>query len=358
MDVATWVTRVDERLQSIVADQSESLAHLGPDVAAFIATVQSLTRGGKRFRAVFCALGYSCASPELPESLVSVAAGLELFHAAALAHDDIMDKSDTRRGLPSAHRTFESSHHRQGWAGDAEHFGVSSALLLGDFLLAMSDAVISAGINDSPDRAAASHARHEFDRMRFDVTAGQYLDIVEESAWPQVPQADALNRAAQVLTYKSAKYSIEAPLVIGASLAGASPEIISGIRKFAVPLGNAFQLRDDVLGVFGDTAVTGKPVGDDIREGKRTVLIALALAELNEDDNARLNSVLGNNEAADEEIAWAQETLKKSGALNRIEERIQSEFDCALRELAQLPITEIARADLQALADRVVKRDA
>ncbi len=358
MDTANWVNRVNEHITAILENQRATLSHLGNDVTAFTEFAGKMLSGGKRFRAQFCAMGYATASTELPDSLWDVAAGLELFHAAALAHDDIMDKSDTRRGIPAAHRFFEAAHRSSGWDGDAEHFGVSSALLFGDFLLALSDLAVARGFRDHADRDASFAARLEFDQMRLDVTAGQYLDIVEENAWPTVGPEDALRRAQTVLTYKSAKYSIEAPLVIGASLAGASASVVASLRDFAVPLGNAFQLRDDILGVFGDPAITGKPVGDDLAEGKRTVLIALAMKDLSERERTQLNAELGSSSLSEGDILRIQGQLESTGAREAVENMIASEFDRAIEALEASEIGVDPQKALRALAERVVVRSA
>lgn len=358
MDTSSWVTRVNEHITTILDNQRATLSHLGNDVTAFTDFAATMLAGGKRFRAQFCAMGYACGASEFPSSVWDVAAGLELFHAAALAHDDIMDKSDTRRGIPAAHRFFENGHRDSGWDGDSEHFGVSSALLFGDFLLALSDLAVARGFRDHADRDASFAARLEFDQMRLDVTAGQYLDIVEENAWPTVSPEASLGRAQTVLTYKSAKYSIEAPLVIGASLAGASDSIIASLREFAVPLGNAFQLRDDILGVFGDPAVTGKPVGDDLSEGKRTVLIALAMKQLSVAERGTLNASLGSSSLTETDIVRIQTQLESTGARAAVESMIDEEFDRALTALERSELAPDNKASLRALAERVVVRSA
>jgi len=358
VDTANWVSRVNEHITTILENQRATLSHLGNDVTAFTDFAGVMLAGGKRFRAQFCAMGYSCASAELPSSLWDVAAGLEIFHAAALAHDDIMDKSDTRRGIPAAHRFFESGHRDSGWAGNAEHFGVSSALLFGDFLLALSDLAVARGFRDHADRDASFAARLEFDQMRLDVTAGQYLDIVEENAWPTVAPEDAITRAQTVLTYKSAKYSIEAPLVIGASLAGANEATIQTLRAFAVPLGNAFQLRDDILGAFGDPAVTGKPVGDDLSEGKRTVLIAMAMRGLGQTEREALNAELGSSALSVEDISRIQSQLESTGARAAVEKMIDDEFNRAMSAITESSLSTENKAMLRALGERVVVRSA
>src|SRR5690606_39237215 len=184
----------------------------------------------------------------------------------------ILAASDLRRGGPAAHRAFEGLHRGHEWDGDAGAFGTAGAILLGDLLLGWADELFEEGLAQLGDREAAHAARAEFFRMRTEVTAGQYLDVLEEHSWRSRPDSEALPRAHRVIVYKSAKYSVEAPLAIGGSLAGGSLAQLAALREFGLPLGVAFQLRDDMLGVFGDPAVTGKPSGDDLREGKRTVL--------------------------------------------------------------------------------------
>ena len=213
--------------------------------------------------------------PRHPTTVLTAAAALEVFHAAALVHDDVIDNSDTRRGRPAAHRALEASHRARAWAGDAAAFGRSGAVLLGDLLVAWSDDLLEEGLaTASVDRAAA--ARTEYGIMRREVTIGQFLDIAEESAYVSEPDEMHAERALRVASLKSARYSIQQPLAIGAALAGADAAQQAALAAFGHPVGMAFQLRDDVLGVFGDEAATGKPSGDDLREGKRTVLVAYA----------------------------------------------------------------------------------
>jgi geranylgeranyl diphosphate synthase type I len=232
------VDLVQQRIDDSVSEHATALAEISPDLGVLAETASDFLSGGKRFRALFCYWGWqSVAAVEhdddpdagaaeqarsLP-AVVTVAAALELFHAAALVHDDIMDNSDLRRGAPAAHKRFESLHEHEGWDGDGRAFGASSALLLGDLLLAWSDELFDDGCRRLPDRAAGEAARSEFARMRTEVIVGQYLDILEEASWRSRPDNELLSRAHRVILYKSAKYSVESPLVIGGSLAGASP---------------------------------------------------------------------------------------------------------------------------------------
>jgi len=362
---------VQGRIDGFLEERRPQLVGIAPDLDPFARFSSDLLRGGKRFRALFCYWGWQSVAglgddfDPLPErhdeesldAVVDAAVGLELFHAAALVHDDIMDNSDTRRGLPAAHRRFEQLHRDGGWLGAAAPFGTSGALLLGDLLLAWSDELVSRALDALPSRAAATAARTEFNRMRQEVTLGQYLDIVEENAWRSVPDAELLGRAQRVIVYKSAKYSVEAPLTIGGAMAGGRPEHLEALRHFGLPLGIAYQLRDDLLGVFGDPAVTGKPAGDDLREGKRTVLVATARRTLPPSAVRLLDELLGDPELDADQIGMLQATLRDSGAVDEVEQAITDQVERAEHALARSPLAPSARAQLSRLAETVTRRD-
>ena len=349
---------------------------IGDDLAPFIDFSRDLLRGGKRFRALFCYWGWQAVSglgspgsphggplddvrsgDELP-AVVQVAAALELFHAAALVHDDIMDNSDTRRGLPAAHKRFETLHSAEHWVGESTGFGQSAALLLGDLLLGWSDEQLDAGLALLPSARARLAARREFTTMRTQVTVGQYLDVLEERAWQSVPDDQQLSRAQRVIVYKTAKYSVEAPLAIGASLAGGSAEQVSALRAFGLPLGVAYQLRDDLLGVFGDPGTTGKPAGDDLREGKRTVLVALARSRMPGNARSLLDELLGDGELNDDQVSVLQASIRQSGAVDAVERLIDRNLDRAIEAIAEAPISSSARDQLVSLAGAVIRRSA
>lgn len=352
---------VNARIAALFAQRRPELVALGDSLGAVVDQLEAFTAGGKRSRARFVAAGAAQAGahaddPRYP-AVVAAATAVELFHAAALVHDDLLDRSDTRRGRPSTHRVFEGVHAEGGWIGDREHFGVSAAILAGDLLLMQSDDLfVEAGA--AVDAAAAARFRAEVSRMRTEVTAGQYLDIVEELAWPVVPLAERAGRAIAIATSKSARYSVEAPLVLGALLAGADDALVERIRAFGLPLGLAFQLRDDVLGVFGDSSVTGKPAGDDLREGKRTLLIAEVERRAAPDEVEFLDSRLGRPDLDGDEIARMQRLIRDSGALDAVETRIQDWLDEALAALERIELDPQLRTAMVALAERTARRDA
>lgn len=364
------VDLVNARLERFLDERTTQLTTITGDLSVFTDASRDLLSGGKRFRALFCYWGWHAVAgtvrsddlmaeldqhPDLA-SVIDAAAALELFHAAALVHDDIMDNSDTRRGMPAAHRRFEGDHVRREWVGNSATYGSSAALLLGDLLLGWSDELLDAGLARLTDSPSARAARAEFQTMRTEVTVGQYLDILEEVAWRDAPEADLLPRAHRVVTFKSAKYSIEAPLALGALMAGGSLEQVSALRAFGLPLGVAFQLRDDLLGVFGDPAVTGKPAGDDLREGKRTVIIALARAALPAGAVRLIDELLGDPNLTEHQIATLQATIRESGAVETTELIIERSVAEALAALDNAALSRSARAELVGLSDLVTRR--
>ena len=357
------VDLVQSTIDAYLAERAPELEAIAPELTPFVDFSRDLLAEGKRFRALFCYWGWqSVATTETSEeeiqSVLLAATALEVFHAAALVHDDIMDNSDTRRGMPSAHRRFESLHRDSNWLGDQVKFGQSSALLLGDLLLGWSDELFSDGLSRLANLSARIAARAEFNLMRSEVTVGQYLDILEESAWARQPEAELLSRAHRVIVYKSAKYSVEAPLAIGASIGGGSLAQVAALRDFGLPLGIAFQLRDDLLGVFGDPELTGKPAGDDLREGKRTALVAIAREKLPPGPRRLLDELLGDPEISDLQVELLQNTIRDCGAVAEVERVIEANMATALAAVAEAPLSRSARDQLRELADTVIRRSA
>lgn len=319
----------------------------------------SSLRGGKRLRARFCLTGFTSVAPADAgphEAALAVATSLEIFHAAALVHDDLVDNSDTRRGQPAAHRALQRAHRDAAWTGDSDAFGRSGAILLGDLLVAWSDDLLEEGLELSPATAAVT--RRAYAQMRRDVTIGQFLDVAEESAYTAYPDDTHAERALRVASYKSARYSIQQPLLIGASLAGGDEAQLDALGRFGHDVGMAFQLRDDVLGVFGDTAVTGKPVGDDLREGKRTVLVAYAREALPANERARIDALIGDATLDAPQIADLQRLIVDTGALERVEHLISDYARTADGALESAPLHDDAVGELRALARAATQRTA
>lgn len=355
------IEAVSQRLDGFVERMRAETAELGPEAAAFIDAAAAALSGGKRLRARFCVGGWRAvahaAKPgaDPGDTVIAAGAALEVFHAAALVHDDVIDNSDARRGRPSSHRAFEGVHRASHWAGDADAFGRSAAILLGDLLVAWSDDLFEEGLSEATPTDALG-ARREYALMRRDVTIGQFLDIAEESAFVTEPDERHAERALRVASYKSARYSVQQPLLIGAALAGADAGQLEALRAFGHPVGLAFQLRDDVLGVFGDEAVTGKPSGDDLREGKRTVLVALAREALPPSARRVVDELIGDPQLEAAQIASLQRTIIDSGALDRVEALISGYAREADRALAGARLDNAAVGELRDLARAATTR--
>lgn len=353
------------------AAQRELLEGISPETLPLLEAIESLSIGGKRLRALLSYWGWRGAggAPVTEQrgswSIVKAGMAVELFQTSALIHDDIIDRSDTRRGTLSVHKRFEAAHEQNNWRGDAFNYGLTGGILAGDLTLAWS-AEVFASLGEGA--IYGSPARTIFDRMRSEVLAGQYLDVYSEVL--DTEDADsALQRALNVIRFKSAKYSCEHPFTIGGALAlqaralesgaGAISEqhpVLAGYRAFGLPLGEGFQLRDDELGVFGQPEVTGKPAGDDLREGKRTVLVALTSAALSEQEAALLHDGLGNPNLSDEQVERIRELMVSSGAFAEHERLIEDKSRAVFEALDALELDELVRAALSDIVDRALRR--
>lgn len=337
-------------LEAFLGQQRDVLPGAGQELRPGLEALSDLLAGGKRLRPAFCYWGWRGAGGEDCPQILAAAAALELLHAGALVHDDVMDGSDTRRGKPSLHRRFAARHADRGWRGSAQSFGRGAAILLGDLLLAWTDEMFQAsGLTP----AALARGRPVLNLMRTEVMAGQYLDLLGQATGDgTVPSA------LRVVEYKTAKYTIERPLQLGAALAGApAGPIPEAYAAYGLPLGVAFQLRDDILGMFGDPAQTGKPASDDLREGKRTVLLAITRARATASQAAIIERTLGDARLDEAGVAEVRAVISGTGALAECELMIDRQVSAALSALDVAPITGEARDALAELAVAATVRD-
>jgi geranylgeranyl diphosphate synthase, type I len=372
--------QVSRVLGEFLGRQRKLAAGISGELLPAIDAVTDVLAGGKRLRAAFCYWGWrgagadsaagvpgaadgdngangaggdngagaggdSRADRDSGGGIFAAAAALELLHAGALVHDDVLDDSDTRRGKPTVHRLFAARHAASGWRGTAAPFGKGMAILLGDLLLTWTDEMFHGSGLPPP---ALTRGRAVLAVMRTELMAGQYLDLLEQAAG-----TGGVAGPLRVVTYKTAKYTIERPLHLGAALAGpgaADPALIRGYTGYGLPLGVAFQLRDDLLGIFGDPAETGKPAGDDIREGKRTVLVAVAREKATARQAAALDRLLGDPSIGAAGVAEFRGLLADTGAQAECETMIDRYVTEALAALESAPVTPQARAALADLA--------
>ena len=345
--------QVDAELRAFLDDAVTRTAAAGADLGTFATALRSFVLdGGKRMRPAFCYWSFVALADDadtvLADAVLRAAASLELVQAAALVHDDVIDNSAIRRGQPSMHELFGQLHRSEQWSGTSAEFGRAAAILLGDLALVWADAML-AGCGLDADRVVA--AQPVWAAMKTEVMAGQYLDLLE-----QARGGGSVERALAVARLKSAHYTVERPLHLGAVFAEAGADVRAGLSDFGLPLGEAFQLRDDLLGVFGDPRETGKPAGDDLREGKRTVLVALALEAADDDQRGQLDSSLGNPDLDDAGVEAVRGILVTTGATRRIEAMIVSRLDAAMAALDQLHLSGRGREQLSLLAKAATDR--
>ena len=366
----TWPGRlIEAELAAMLGRRLAELDFLGADIAPFDDVLGRLVRGpGKRLRPAFVYWGYRAAAgaPTGPDADAALRVGcaVEFLHACALICDDLMDGSAVRRWEPAAHVRLAGPDGRHGWPGPRPEFGRAAALVLGLEAFTWADAALcEAGLR--PDRLAA--VLRLFTTLRTEVIGGQYLDLVhaERGSVPagttpaveSPPVAEVIGAAERIIRYKSAKYTVERPVQLGAAVAGAGrgESFLSG---YSLPLGEAFQLRDDVLGVFGDPEATGKPAGDDIREGKQTLLLVLGRQMASPAERRVIETVPGDPAATEADIADVREALASCGALDAVERRIAGlagQARAALDAAADVP--HDARAALVQLAGQATRRD-
>jgi geranylgeranyl diphosphate synthase, type I len=339
-----FAARVEERIRGLLDAEVTRWREVDEALTAPLAALRTFVgAGGKRLRPAFCYCGFVGGGGDPDASdVIEAAAALELVHTFALVHDDVMDGSDTRRGSDAVHRDFARHHGGANWRGEPRRFGEGMAILVGDFAVVYADHLM---------RSAPPDALAVFDELRIELCVGQSLDLMGTAAASTDPAV-----AGRIARYKSGKYTVERPLHLGAALAGRFEELAAPLSSVGLPLGQAFQLRDDVLGAFGDSTVTGKPVGDDLREGKPTPLLALAHQRATDQDRTTL-ARLGRPDLDADDIAALQSVFVRTGALDEVEATITRLVGQARDALTGVPVTIEARDWLADLADYVAWRD-
>ena len=340
---------VEEELSIFLNRESAYLNSISSDLSPVSDSLTSfLLDSGKRLRPLFAYAGLAAAGGNLEKSATRAMAALELLQACALIHDDLMDGSDTRRGKPSIHRHFESVHVQEQLDGFAPQYGLSAAVLLGDLALVWSDQMLNtAGLTTEQ----YARVMPFYNEMRVELMAGQFLDIHE-----QTQKDTSVDRSMKIARYKSGKYTIERPLHLGAAMTSSSKDVTDALSAYGLPLGEAFQLRDDLLGVFGDPSVTGKPAGDDLREGKRTVLIAMTNERQSDAQREMARKFFGKPDIDAAGVAILQEIIESTGARAELEATIDRLTEESLTAAQSQVFTDDGKALLVELANIATKR--
>jgi geranylgeranyl diphosphate synthase type I len=333
-------------LRALVAREARRWSEVDADLAGVFETLAGLLLSpAKRLRPAFCYWAFvGAGGDDTDRRWMDAGAALELLHAFALFHDDVMDGSATRRGERTAHLVHADRHAQGDWNGDARRYGEGVAILIGDLAFVYADELL---------RAAPAEAWAVWNELRLELNLGQYLDILGTARAERDRSV-----AARIARYKSGKYTVERPLHLGAALAAPqrASELARALSAYGLPLGDAFQLRDDILGAFGASAVTGKPVGDDLREGKPTLMLAVATQRAGAAQRGVLATV-GSAELTARDVAAVQDVLVETGAVAELECRIDRLTNEAVGALAAMPLDASARAALAELAEYVAHRD-
>lgn len=333
---------ITSELADLLAAETRRWTELDPALGEPLGDLTDLVlAGGKRIRPAFCHWGWVLGGGD-PDGDGAAAAGcaLELLHAFALIHDDVMDGSSTRRGEPTVWHRFVDRHRRRGWQGEDRRFGEAAAVLVGDMAMVLADRTLG---------LVAPEVRAVWDELRAELNMGQYLDVAG-TAGGRVTGA----QARVIAEHKTAGYTVVRPLHLGAALAGRT-DLHPALGEHGRPLGIAYQLRDDVIGAFGDPEITGKPVGADLQEGKPTLLLARARESATPAQLEVLDTVGAGLDSRS--VAAVQQILIDTGARARVEEEIDRLLHRALDALALLPDVPEAIGALGALARYAVARD-
>ncbi|MFE4861131.1 polyprenyl synthetase family protein [Streptomyces sp. NPDC056670] len=335
---AAFKARVDEVLHVFVADEADQLAAVDPLLGPVAAQLEAAVADGKRLRSAFCYWGWRAVGQPDSDALVRAAASMELVHAAAVVHDDLIDDSPLRHGRPTAHIALRGAVRRRPRAVAAAR---SLAMLVGDLLMSLAGQLFA---TSGLPAAYLARARPLWSLLARELIAGECLEILRTGTHPDT------SASLKVIRYKTAKYTVEQPLLIGAALAGAGERLRQGYSAYGLPLGEAFQLRDDLLGLFGDPERTGKANADDVRGHRPTALLAETWRLAGEGERQRLGSLLGRRDLDEEGLAEVRAVMRRLKAPDRIEAMIGERVEEALAVLHTLNAPAPATAALTVLA--------
>ncbi|MEM9292753.1 MAG: polyprenyl synthetase family protein [Acidobacteriota bacterium] len=350
-------TKLEGELGRFFREREEETRGRAPQALELLASVEDLVQaGGKRLRPALVYFSYRACGGEQEAEVLPLAMGTELLHTYLLIHDDIMDRAPTRRGKITAHRRFEAAFpHTERGPGrpdpeeEARHHGTSMAILSGDLASTLAFQLF-ASLPAEPAARRLAVERLVF-LMSREVIDGQFLEM--HAGLGADPSGEDL---ARILQLKSGLYSVERPVELGATLAEADPALLGALKQYGRALGEAFQLQDDLLGVFADETAVGKPVGGDLEEGKHTFLIHHALRLASPDDESYLRSILGRAGLTHSEVQRGRSILESCGARAAVEAMIEERSETARRLLEPLQLAPSGHAFLRGLVDYLEQR--
>ena len=336
-----------EVAEFVSARCADTLGECGVDAAGEI--LMEFVKGGKCLRSTFMYLGWLCGAPASNAAL-SATASLELLQAFALLQDDVMDDSPSRRGRPAAHIQFAGWHTQRGLSGSSRRFGESAAVLLGDLCLIWAEQMLrDSGLKNHQ----LQRAWPRYDAMRTELAVGQFEDLAID-----IRKLPTMESVLNVARMKSGNYTVRRPLEIGAAMAGCAAHTLARLGEYGSALGEAFQLRDDILGIFGSPATTGKPNGGDLLERKATSVMVAAHQMADASTRQQFSELINSDQLNEADLDHWRSLIFATGAVQRIEELIADRVEIAQKALDSSGIDGLVRAALADMAGVCTRRAA
>jgi geranylgeranyl diphosphate synthase type I len=341
---------VEKRLEKFLGEKCAEAADISPSSREMMNILKDFTlRGGKRLRAALVFYGYHCFSGERIEALWDIAMSIELVQSFLLIHDDIIDEDTMRRGGPTIHRWYQDLHRQRYTRRDPRHFGESLAIICGDIALALANEIL--GNAPFEDRLKCETII-AMNRMIHLVVYGECLDILSE-----VEDETTEEEILMMYRLKAAAYTIEGPLHMGAIMGGATKRDLQRLSRYAIPLGEAFQIQDDILGMFGDEKKLGKPIGSDIREGKKTFLILKALEKADHAKRTLIKDMLGNKDLSERDLKRVRKIIVDSGSLDYARELARRLIEDARKAMRSYTLRKEGKDFLTGIIDFILRRE-
>jgi geranylgeranyl diphosphate synthase type I len=354
MDITQKMQMLKEQIDLEIAQYLDQVIKEARGVDAFMTDVithfkKTILAGGKRIRPIMMYWGYIAAGGKNEQEIIKTSISLELIHAFLLIHDDIIDRDDIRHGQKTIHATYRDHYNKFFSGDDGEHFGTAVAIVSGDFVYSLGNQVIFSSAFSSDVIVKALNKMQEIVGL---TCVGEIQDVYMSYGYNVSEE-----KIIAMYENKTAKYTFDGPLKLGAIMAGADDALCDKLSAFAIPLGIAFQIRDDILGVFGDAKKTGKPVGSDIAEGKMTLMVHRAISLADRKQKKELKRLLGKKDITNKEIAIFQKILHDTGAMKSIDEQMKILINQSQKALDNITMHTGAKEFLSTLTQHLYDRE-
>ncbi|MDP3057346.1 MAG: polyprenyl synthetase family protein [bacterium] len=350
-ELKNFKTVFDKEMEKFLDLKIVQAKKISPEASGAVQNLKNYVLGsGKRIRPALMYYAYLALGGKNKKEALRLAMASEFIHAFLIIHDDVIDRDDFRRGMPSIHCIYKKIALKDHYSVSAPHYGNSQAISIGDMCFSFVGEIIS---QSKFNRGIKDKLLKKISDIVFNTTIGQFHDVFAAAVKNGIDEKHVLT----ILEYKTARYTVEGPLHLGAIMAGASGRVLKSLSDFSIPLGIAFQIQDDILGVFGSSQETGKPVGADIREGKKTLLIVRALEQASANQKKDLHLALGNDKAGREQIERARKIIIDIGSLEYSKRSAEKLVNASRLVLTRSNLNKESKEFFSAVAEFMIKRD-